>query len=264
MSTPENKIPTGETDSTPAGGPAVTNEPVSEPVVEELPVVDPYAGTRVAGMSPEQVAEYIKLLEVTTTEQKDRLTLAERSASTDPVTPPAEEKRPDFFDDPYAAVELAMAKAVAPINEQIAAFRTQGVVDNAWTAVEREIDDFGKYKHLVEQLVTSNNVPAETITVDLLRHLYYTALGFATRQGGIVPTPETTPSEALPHIPQHRPSAAPLTTQESGTPKLRELTENERVLARFNKMTDEEYLRLQDEDLELDDFAKKEKEASNV
>ncbi len=264
MSTPESKIPAKETDSTPAGGPAVTSEPVSEPVVEELPVVDPYAGTRVEGMSPEQAAEYIKLLEATTTEQKDRLTLAERGASADPITPPVEEKRPDFFDDPYAAVELAMAKAVAPINEQIAQFRTQGIVNDAWTKIRAEIPDFAQYGHLVEQLVSSNNVPPETITVDLLRHLYYTAVGFATRQGGIVPTPETTPSEALPHIPQHRPSAAPLTSIESGAPKLRELTENERVLARFNKMTDEEYLRLQDEDLELDDFAKKEKEASNV
>lgn len=258
MSTPESKIPPEETNSNPTDGVEGSTNLVSEPVVEELPVVDPFAGTRVAGMSAEQVGEYVKLLEVTTTEQKDRLTLAERGASSDPITPPAEEKRPDFFDDPYAAMEAAMQRAVAPINEQIAQFRTQGIVDNAWTAIANEIPDFGRHKHSVEQLVASNRVPPETITVDLLRHLYYTAVGFASLQGGNVPTPEVTPNAAIPHIPQHQPSAAPLSVEETGAPKLRELTENERVLAKFSNMTDEEYLRLQDENLELDGFKKEE------
>lgn len=267
MSTPKEKIPTEGKDLSPEAGLEGISSPVSDPqpTPEPEPVVDPFAGTRVAGMSVEQGAEYIKLLEATTQEQKDRLTRAESQPSSAPITPPPptkEEAKVDFFENPHAAIEAAMAKAVAPLNDQIAEFRTQGIVDAAWTAIAQEIPDFAQFRPMVEQLITSNAVPAGTITVDLLRHLYYTAVGFADRRGGTVPTPTPAPAGSTPtHIPQHRPSAAPLSVAEEGKPKLRELTENERVLAKFHGQTDEEYLRLQDEDLQLEGFKKEE---SNV
>jgi hypothetical protein len=264
MATREDQIPPetepvisttdGEPDTTQIGG--TEPEPtISEPQAPATPEpqAPSFRGTRIEGRSQEEAASYISLLEQTVQEQKDRLTRAESQPA--PVAQPDPTEDINFFDDPKAVLRAEIAKAVEPINKQVQAFQTAGRLQTVWSRIEQEIPDFNQYRPLVDKLIEGNGYTQDQISVELLRQLYYTAVGWQNKHGAPqVTTPTPAPTPAPQHIPQHRPSTAPLPNQTSTKPPLRELTENERRLAAEFGQTHEEYLRLQDENLDLEGF----------
>lgn len=263
MATPEDQIPKEpETISTLDGADSSKGGTESEPTIQEPsvpttpePSAPLFQGTRIEGRTQEEGLAYIKLLEQTVNEQKDRITEGEReTVQSSPVVEP-EEDDVNFFDNPKEAIRREMERAIAPINDQIAAFRAQGIAQSAWTAIEQEIPDFPQFRHLVDQLVQAKGYSQADITVEVLRQLYYTAVGWNQRHGGTqVVTPAQATQDVAQNIPQHRPSTAPLPKEASDEPKQRELTENERRLAAEWNMSHAEYLRLQDENLELENY----------
>lgn len=227
---------------------------------QDEPFVDPWAGTRMEGRSPEEIRSYMSLLENTVMEQNTKLTEAEKRAMQVQAQPTSEpEDDTDFFSNPRAVIRQELEAMVKPINDQIDNFRRQGEVNAAWARIKQEIPDFEQYEPHVRQILVGQNIPPERVTPDLLRSLYYTAVGYVARHGGSPPTttqlsgqemghPQVPPTRQTPQVgvPQHRPSSAPLPQPRTEEPKLRTLTENEKRLAREWGLSHEEYLRLQE------------------
>ena len=161
----------------------------------------------------------------------------------------------NFYDNPTEVLRREIASAVAPLNEQIAAFQASRNEATVWSQIEQEIPDFGQYKHLVQKLIEGHGYKTADLNVSLLRNLYYTAVGWNQRHGG-QQVKESTPESIAPqtHIPQHKPSTAPLPASQQVS-QVRELTEQERRLAREWGQTPEEFTRLQDADIDVTEFS---------
>lgn len=225
----------------------------SDPLVTPEPV-DPYAGTRMEGKSPEEVKAYMALLESTVQEQSTALT---RAAT--PPPPPEPREEVDFFSNPREVIRQELETMVKPINDSISAFTTREAVSSAWEQARGSISDFSRYEPYINKMLEGQNIRPEHVTTELLKSLYYTAVGFVARHGG-TPTGENTMGhpqsretrQATPPIgvPQHRPSSAPLPSATPATPKIRKLTENEARLAREWGMTPEQYIAYQDAEAE--------------
>ena len=265
MVTREDQIPTETepTSSTSDGADSTTGGTEPEPITPEPsapptpePSVPLFQGTKIEGRSTEEGGAYIQLLEQTIVEQKNRLTEAETAPP--PVAPvAAPDEEANFYDNPREVLRHEIQQAVDPINEQIAAFQAAGEAQGAWRTIEQEIPDFVQFRPMIDQLIQGHGYKQSDISVELLRNLYYTAVGWNSRHGGTpvtTPEPAPTPGPTPQHIPQHRPSTAPLPSDASTAPKDRELTENERRLAKEWNMSHGEYLRLQDENLELENY----------
>jgi hypothetical protein len=142
-------------------------------------------------------------------------------------------------------VRAEMAQAVAPINTEINNMRAQSRVNSAWQFVEQKFADFNEYRPAIESMLAGQGVRPEQVTPQLLESLYYGAYGYFQKSGA-APSAPAAPA-AQPNIPQHRPSAAPLPSK---APAKRALTEEERSLAKYWGMTEDEYRNMQDADIE--------------
>ena len=101
--------------------------------------------------------------------------------------------------------------------------------------------DFDKYRPHVETMLQNMGVGPTQVTPDLLESLYYGAKGYiATHEANVASTAAPPTSTQRPPPPQHRPSSAPLPRSKST--ELRELTEDERRLAREFGLSHKEYL----------------------
>lgn len=211
------------------------------------------------GKSDPEVESYVSLLEGTVREQNAALN------TPPPATTPAPVKEPtDFYDDPRQAIREEVGEMIAPFVSDLRESRAdraretmRGEFGGEWTEMEPIVDN------LISQgrragMVINDHDPA------MLRTLFYTAKGYRVHTApptapGLPPAEGTVAPAAPTVIPQHRPSAAPLPTGRA-KPAVRELTENERRLAREWGMTHEEYIELQE--AEDDEFL--DKETSNA
>jgi hypothetical protein len=213
-----------------------------------------------AGRSPQEVEAYVKLLEGTVREQKDQLTHAtsppppaDAGESRQGITPEVSDA--DFWKNPVQTNQKVfkqlLEETIAPFRQDLA--RTQQA--QVRTELRAELPDFERYEPYIDQML-ANGQFGDAPNRNVLRMLYFTARGYVHAQGGEAPPPRQPSTregnmghpERKPSAPppQHRPSSTPLPKGQDGQPKLRDLTENEKVLARSWGMSKEEYLSLQE------------------
>lgn len=215
---------------------------------------------RLRGRTPEEIDAYVQLLEETNMEQRDLLTEAmsrnvreEEPAAPDPNEEEYKELR--FLDDPDRKLELFEHRVGKMLDAAVSPFREDVAKTQARTArqeLRAKYDDFELLEPTIDKLLGPERDSADKQT---LERLYFTAVGYAAKKG-INLRGETTRdnggdvdarNEAPVNPPNRRPSGAPPPAPK-GEKKLRELTENERRLARQWNMTHEEYLEFQEQD----------------
>lgn len=261
MATPEQNIPTesSQEENSQTGGQATSQQQeVSEPTP------DPWRGTRMEGRSPEEVRAYLSTLEQAVAQQREQINSISTQVPAQPQVERPQEKETDFFEDPVGTMERVMERQVAPLREQVQQFQAAATQEQKWKQAQMKlvaegVDDFEQYRPIMENIVSAQGISPSQLTVPLIEHLYFTAVGMARKRGmqpsNNNPPPTQTPTTRT-HIPQHRPSSAP--PPQPTTPSTPQLTEAERKLARDFGMNPEEYKRLQEEDLTVDEFATRE------
>lgn len=215
-------------------------EPIASPETPPEPS-GIYKHPHLQGKAPTEVEAYVSLLEDTVRSQSTRLTEKE---ATPPPPPPGPEG--DFFTNPQEILRHELKQAVAPIQAEIDNMKAQAKVNDAWQAISGKFQDFDQYRPYIEQMVKASGSTPSQINAGVLENYYYAAKGYVASQGGVVtpqaPTPPENRPPAAPNIPQHRPSSAPLPSSK-GEAAPRQLTEEERRLAREFGMTEEEYIK---------------------
>lgn len=219
------------------------------------------------GKSPEEIEALVEQQERAVKSQNaelnryhERLQAQEQASA----NPPVEEEEEDY-DDTFLAPHLRrledrigrkldrkLDEMVKPISEQLNSGRAQ----SAREKLRSELRHFTKVEPYIDYLLRQQNVTPGQAPEELMRTLYYTAVGYA-RENGVnldagesVPTggsetssePKSREKEEPVSIPQHRPSSSPMPREKKGDKKHRELTEDERKLAQFYDMTPEEFL----------------------
>ncbi len=242
--------------SSPAGDPDTT-PPVEETPLPEFSKSYEFENPNLAGKTPQEIEAYTRLLESTVKSQSGRLT-ADFEKQQEPAPEPLPDwSRDDFFEDPITimtqVVRREMSNTVAPINREIENMRAQAGVNVAWESAKAKFADFERYRPAIESMIASQGMIPAQVTGETLEALYYGAVGYYASQG-ITPGGETiTPKtdEPVPPAapPQHRPSRAPLPTPVTEGKTVRDLTEEERQIARHWKLTPEEYLAEQEKDI---------------
>ena len=224
--------------------------PVTDPVVDPTP--QPPTPT---GGDPTILAAYREQL---LTESRERARLQRELDETrkPKETAPTPEEEKEFFDKPKSIVRdlirQEIREAVRPFNESAAAQQRAALIAEIKRQMRLKPAQF-PYIDQVEGLFDQILAQAQGIDANVAVAAYNTALGYHISQGGrleakapdaplapLAPSNRGTPpvNSNPPHI---RPSAPPAPPS-GGKQKLRQLTENERKIARFNGQSDEEYL----------------------
>jgi hypothetical protein len=175
----------------------------------------------------------------------------------------AKESSEQFFANPGRMISDEIAKQLAPLNET----RKQMERDNKYGTLKLQMKRDPRFTALqnanveaaLDQLVADHN----EFNVQLIVRDYYTALGTVAASGDFSatpPAPATPPTPPTPAVitpPHLRPSSPPPRDTSRAAVPTRELTENERKLARLYGMTDAEYVAGQgtSDDMTLDTFS---------
>ena len=254
LDTPSQESPDGPEASVEV--PTAEPTPVVEPEVPEqtpqpelAPVAPQFDHPHLKGKTQAEIESLFNLMQNTVQSQTHRINeLASLPAAQPDISPPAEPKG-DFFEDPLAHMRREMQAAVAPINEEISNLKAQSLVNLAWEQASMKFQDFDKYRPHVEVMIQNMGVAPTGVTPDLLESLYYGAKGYiATHEATMTQPQAPTATPQAPPPPQHRPSAAPLPRSVGAKP--RELTEDERRMAREFGMTHEQWIEWGEKDEE--------------
>jgi hypothetical protein len=229
----------GQEDSSEAGGELEDQD--QQIASEAEPVAPQFTHPHLQGKTPQEIESLFNLMQNTVQSQTRRINeLATEAPRRQEV---AEEPVPagDFFDDPLTHLRREMQAVVAPINEEIANLKAQTRVNSAWESAQMKFADLDKYRPYIEQMLANTNVNVSQVTPELIESYYYGAKGYVATHQQQVAQP-TAPAQSQPRMapPQHRPSSAPLPKTGSAP---RELTEDERRLAREWGMSAEEFLK---------------------
>jgi len=233
--------------------PVVTDPPVETPPVEDLEstptevsgVQTEFQHALLQGKSSAEIDRIVAIQEAAIKEQGQELSRLHTVQSTPAIeTPPAEvPSQEEYFANPGQVirneVQSALRDAIDPFKRDLAKSNEREV----WGQVAASRPDFDTVKPLIDVYLQKN--PQIPVTVESITTLYYTAKGYMAENGvtgapvtAVVPTVPATPPAAPP---QHAASSHPI-PQSSQEPKTRQLTENERRLARENGYTDAQYL----------------------
>jgi hypothetical protein len=224
---------------------------VTEVISPEAPTgtESPFSNPALEGMSEQDIADRLALLNSTVKEQGAALSESQRRLNASTEAPPA--AAPDvpptatqFWEDPAkeikAMIQEQMEETIKPFRDDLQANK----VTSAWSIMSSRHADFAEYKPLVETLLSRMGIaePDEA----LLDMLYHTAIGLHSKTVGNLETPTAaaTPAEENRRTPppQHAPSSHPVASESEKGPS-RELTESEREVAKLQGFkTDEEYL----------------------
>lgn len=229
------------------------------------------------GKTPEEIERLFSIQQDVVNTQKRALDRVTETRSIQDGRPDPNKETPitdkDFFDSPAATLNKLMDRQVGKLRQELSQeIRTELRKDRAPTIRERfakENPEFRDLEPMVDEMLRAYGMDdpsqADETTLDTV---YSAVYGKAVRTGRIKPAGEK-PADPPPTrdqnndnggrvtIPQHRPSSAPLPKNQNEKPKLRELDENERRLAReyFGHLkTDEErhkaYIEFQEMDEE--------------
>lgn len=181
--------------------------------------------------------------------------LAERNREPERELTPDDEKA--YFEKPISTIKglisEQLAAQVKPLNDFVNLQRRAQIIGTFKQQMAARPAQF-PYIVQVEQIFDQIMMNEPTIDESSVVRAYNAALGYFISNGGnLNATPQTPPPETpnrtptnVPTNPPHYKPAAPAPIDKGGNskPKLRELTENEKKIARFNGMSDEEYIRL--------------------
>jgi hypothetical protein len=191
------------------------------------------------GKRPEEIDRIVASLEAATREQGRELSrlTAQQNQLVDP-TPPPPPSQEEYFNNPGQAirneVQLALRDAIEPFKRDLAASNARSV----WDTVAARHPDFEVTRPLIEVYLQKNpNIP---VTEESLSTLYYTAKGYMAENAPVAARPSSS-SAPSPAPPQHAASSHPIPQQKKKT-ATRQLTENERRLARERGFSDAQYL----------------------
>lgn len=175
---------------------------------------------------------------------------------------PIGDQNKEFWNNPVEALNRALKETVAPLIE----FRNEFKATTAYEKIKNEAKSDARFKEFLaqpgveqqmDQLMSKNPSPThESFGATLMGLRGAMELGIVPRPVVTEPpkkdAPPTPPIDMTTIPPHMRPSSAPTPKPGETAPKLRELTENERRLARENKMTDAEYIEFSDDIKPLD------------
>lgn len=214
-----------------------------------------------------RLSRYTGILEETLREQNRTISrlneqVSSRPAAPEPAPAPVDPAtaRQEFYNDPMTATRKivgdALKETVAPLLDFVKEMKGQGLVGQLksqlkadarfapfWDeAVERGVDDaVSKLQPGQINEVTMQGIVVQVIGLKTMGLLPGSQPAPAPRNPN--PNPDPNPAPRMTTTPAHmRPSAPPAPSAGNGKKQLRALTENEKRLARENKMTDEEYL----------------------
>lgn len=168
--------------------------------------------------------------------------------------PTQEPSNEDFFSRPVDAVrsliQQQLSETVAPLRQEIQQFVQSNQVEAKRQQYRQRWPDWDRYEPFIQNAAASRGLSMEQILSDEgVAEIMYRAVRDMQRErgNGPQPQPQNQPPRNQQVNPQHRPSSSPLPQQNKqpsgGT---RELTENERILARQYGMSPAEYIQWQD------------------
>lgn len=170
---------------------------------------------------------------------------------------PIDAQNKEFWNNPLPILRKELQETVAPLIE----FRKQFQANSDYESIKNEAKDDPKLKDFlaqpgverqIDQLMAKNPSPTrEAFGATVMGLKGAMELGFVAKpvvpsDPNKPPVPPIVPQVDMTLPPHMRPSAAPLPSAADQKPKLRELNENERRLARENKLTEAEYIELTD------------------
>lgn len=180
-----------------------------------------------------------------------------------------EERKADFYKDPMMALEEVVKKVTAPLTDFVTGYRT----NDEYARIKNEIKNdprfapkFAKLEPVLDGLIKQALDGGAVLSPGLVYSSVLAAIGLievgnipgvSFREEAPVSKPENK-SESRPVITP--PHLAPSTPPQPRAPeaKTRDLTENEKRLAREMKLTPEQYIELQQGDvMKLDSFKTK-------
>lgn len=206
---------------------------------EAEPVAQRFNHPHLQGKSVAEIEALFNLMQQTVQGQTRRIN--ELASSPPPAMQQTyEEPKGDFFDDPIAHMRRELQAAVAPINEEINNIKAQSIVNRAWEQASMKFTDFDTVRPHIETMLSNMNVAPRDVTPDLIESLYYGAKGYIATHHKQEEQPTRQTSAQRPPPPQHRPSSSPLPRSAQAQP--RQLTEDERRLAREFGMTPEQWI----------------------
>jgi hypothetical protein len=227
-----------------------------------------YSHPLLQGRSPEEVEKLFKMQENAMREQGAQLTglVSEvrdlKSSMTQPPAPAEPEvTAQEYFQNPVKAIRSELDKQIQPLRQEISEAKSMATAPLVRDKLAAEFGDWAAVEPYVDMLIAREQFP-DPNNEGLLRTLYFTAKGLMAHQG-VQPTPQPAPVPGQPAPapgqpapqpmvpPQHRASSPPPPPPPAPTqPQLRDLTENEKRLAREYGMTAEEYIAWQDTDMD--------------
>lgn len=250
MAAPVQPVPSPSASGT---QPPPTPTPTPAPSPTPAPT-DPLAGTPFAGMTQEEKDRMLLVSMQTIREQGGQLNkiTAEIDELKRPAAPQPKDDAKLLFEDPRKLVREEVNAAIAPLKDFITGMRSGTALDRLKAEKARD----PRFKAVLEDPILSREVDAAMAKADVNdRNLELVIAGVsgAANLGMIpgwrpsaapapvpaAPAPGAIPVAVPPHIP---PSAGPGPGAPSNAPKIRDLTENERRIAREMKMTPEQYV----------------------
>lgn len=229
-----------------------------------------FSHPRLRGKSPEEIEQLFSLAEDTIRSQNselntyhDRLNAVSQEKAPSGTTREGSEELPDYEDNFLRPglqtlerrIMGQLEKTVAPLREELG----QGRAQTAREVLRKELRYFDALEPTIDKTLREGGVRPDSANEGQLRQIYHNAVGIATEKGwdlnslltrnkqegeGVTNTNSSNNNrqqESSVGIAQRRPSSAPL-PETSSKPKLRQLTEQERRLAREFGMTEKEYL----------------------
>jgi hypothetical protein len=225
--------PTTEPTKTPSAGPSGAPQPSDQLTAEELRgTLNLYQQT-----IREQGRELSKL-----TRQIDEM----RTAPPRPQLPPksVEDEAKEYFTSPRTVIREELKETVKPLVDFVSSFRQE----NEYEKIKNRLRADPQFKRVLEigEAYIDQSMQGQPVSEDAVRAVALSVAGAAAL--GMLPGASITETQPKPkqqggnvNIPPNiRPSAPPQSPEPKQT--VRELTENERRLARENKMSPEEYL----------------------
>lgn len=169
-----------------------------------------------------------------------------RNAQPAPAQPTAEEDRQNFFDNPRQLIREEMRQVIAPLNEFQQRFSKQETYNN-FLAKYSNMQAFRFLKNpIVLQQLANAAGQMPQLSDDSLGGAYNMIVGHLYNTGQLQDTqPETqqpiTNNQPTVTQPPSTPRTAPLPPVNNNAPKAPVLSEHEKLLARYNNMSEQEY-----------------------
>jgi hypothetical protein len=219
--------PTTSTENTTVEEPAPTPTPAPTPEPAQPPANLLSAYSAVLGEKDQEIARL-------------RAQVEQTQRTPEPTLTPEEQSK-QFFETPLDLIRKEIANAVKPLNDFVAVTKRDTEYANLKTQMRADprFNRLSEIEARFDAMMKTSPLDPNTMI-----GAYYAILGMMVSTGELsntpTPTPTPTPASAV-NTPAHlRPSS--VTPAATPKPTRRQLTENEKRLARASNLTDDQYL----------------------